>query len=108
MRDSLLKDDWVFKDNLSKLVTDLVNSSAKMVGHNLEVTELPAAFPLDTKTGKNLITRSLSRGVVADCFEHSEPGSTYAGFKQKPRNTPNGSSNGHLYIFLTFCIYIFY
>jgi hypothetical protein len=78
VRDSYLKEDWVFNKNVTEIVTDLINTPAKMVGHDVEVTKLQSAFPLDNKNGRNLITRSLSRGVVADCFEHSEPGSTYA------------------------------
>jgi hypothetical protein len=59
-------------------VTDLVNTPAVMVGHDLEVTALPSEFPVDLLNGRNLITRSLSRGVVADCFEHSKPGSVHS------------------------------
>jgi hypothetical protein len=69
---------WNFDEEISKIVTVLVNTPAKMVGHDLEVTELPAEFPVDLFHGRNLITRSLSRGVVADCFENSKPGSVYA------------------------------
>jgi hypothetical protein len=78
VQDSFLEKNWVFNGNISEIVTDLVNSSAKMVGHDLEVTELPSEIPVDLLNGKNLITRNLSRGVVADCFEHSKPGSNYA------------------------------
>jgi hypothetical protein len=76
--DNVLKENWEFDQNITNIVTDLVNSSSKMVGHDLEVTKLPCEFPLDLFNGKNLITRSLSRGVVADCFEHSKPGSVHA------------------------------
>jgi hypothetical protein len=72
VRDDLLKENWQFDKETTNVVTDLVNSSAKMLGHDLELTELSSAFPVDRKNGRNLITRSLSRGVVADCFEHSE------------------------------------
>jgi hypothetical protein len=76
--DIRFKDYWEFDEEITSIVTDLVNSSAKMVGHDLEVTKLPSAIPVDLLNGKNLITRNLSRGVVADCFEHSKPGSNYA------------------------------
>lgn len=76
--DILIKDYWKFDRKITNVVTHLVNSPAKMVGRDLEVTKLPSAFPLDLFSGKNLITRSLSRGVVADCFENSKPGSVYA------------------------------
>jgi hypothetical protein len=49
-----------------------------MAGHDLEVTKLPSEFPLDLFHGRNLITFSLSRGVVADCFGHSKPGCVHA------------------------------
>jgi hypothetical protein len=58
--DSFLEKNWDFDEEIAKLVTDLVNTSAKMVGQ------------------RRLITRSLSRGVVADCFEQSKPGSIHA------------------------------
>lgn len=78
VKDNVLKNDWVFKESLTKIVTDLVNTPADMVGYDVEVTKLRSVFPVDRKNGKNLITRSLSRGVVADCFEHSEADSVYA------------------------------
>jgi hypothetical protein len=76
--DILIEKNWEFDEGITKIVTDLVNSSAKMVGHDMEVTQLSSVFPFDLYNGENLITRSLSRGVVADCFEHSKPGSTLA------------------------------
>jgi hypothetical protein len=78
VRDSFLEKDWKFDEEITNAVVELVNSPSKMVGHDLEVTELPLAFPIDRKNGRNLITRSLSRGVVADCYEHSKPGSVHA------------------------------
>jgi hypothetical protein len=68
----------VFNKKVTELVTALVNAPARMVGHDLEVTELEQDFPIDRLSGKNLITRSLSRGVVGDCFEHSVRHSTYS------------------------------
>jgi hypothetical protein len=76
--DISLKENWEFDEEISKMVSDLVNTSADMVGHDVEVTELQSVFPLDRKNGRTLITRSLSRGVVADCFENSEADSVYA------------------------------
>jgi hypothetical protein len=65
-------DTWNFDEAYTKIVTNLVNTPAKMVGHNIEVTPLEAAFQLDMKSGNKLITRSLSRGVVAHCFRYSK------------------------------------
>jgi hypothetical protein len=70
--------NMIFNAMVTKLVTALVNTPARMVGHDLEVTELEREFPVDRLSGRNLITRSLSRGVVGDCFEHSVRHSTYS------------------------------
>jgi hypothetical protein len=78
VRDSVLKDDWEFDEEIAEIVTDLVNTPAEMVGQDLEVTTLQNEFLVDVVNGKNLITRSLSRGVVADCFEQSRKRSNYA------------------------------
>ena len=42
------------------------------------VTELLEPLDVDIGNGHKLITRRLSRGVVADCFDKSRSGSTYA------------------------------
>jgi hypothetical protein len=42
-----------------------------MVDEDIEVTKLVAPIAVDIKSGRNLITRRLSRGVVADCFDKS-------------------------------------
>jgi hypothetical protein len=80
--DKVFDDDfekyWKFNKKITSIVTDLVSTPAKMVGHDVEVTELSSVFPLDNFSRTNLVMRSLSRGVVADCFQHSIPGSTYA------------------------------
>ena len=47
-------------------------------GEDIEVTKLLEPLEVDLKSGRNLITRRLSRGVVADCFAKSEAKSTYA------------------------------
>jgi hypothetical protein len=76
--DILLEKNWEFDEGITKTATDLVNSSAKMVGHDLEDTKLQNEFLVDMLYGKNLITRSVSRGVAADCFERSEKRHNYA------------------------------
>ena len=55
-----------------------MNKPSHMAGEDIEVTELMNPLFVDQLNGKNLITRRLSRGVVADCFETSEKCSTYA------------------------------
>jgi hypothetical protein len=69
---------WNFTKKYTQIVTDLVNAPADMVGEDIEVTKLVEPFAVDQKSGHNLITRRLSRGVVADCFAKSELCSTYA------------------------------
>jgi hypothetical protein len=76
--DSFLHSDWNFNEYLTKKVAGLINTPAKMLGHDVEVTELESDINAGQMRGKNLVTRSLSRGVVADCFEHSKPSSNYA------------------------------
>jgi hypothetical protein len=75
--DHQLSNKWTFDEEYTRIVTNLVNAPAKMVGHDVEVTRLKAPFYLDRKSGKNLITRSLSRGVVADCFRRSKCGGNH-------------------------------
>jgi hypothetical protein len=69
---------WEFHEPYTKLVTALVNAPASIVGEDLEVTKLANFFEVDVETGVNLITRRLSRGVVAECFEASERKSIHA------------------------------
>jgi hypothetical protein len=69
---------WNFTKKYTQIVTDIVNAPADMVGEDIEVTKLVEPFAVDRKSGYNLITRRLSRGVVADCFAKSEFCSTYA------------------------------
>ena len=69
---------WEFDDDYTKIVTDLVNEPSKMVGEDIEVTKLLAPLEVDDSSGRNLITRPLSRGVVADCLAKSKRRSTYA------------------------------
>jgi hypothetical protein len=54
-----------------------VNTPATMVGEDVEVTKMQVTFPIDETNGRNLITRRLSRGVVADCFAQSKRHSIY-------------------------------
>ena len=69
---------WKFDENYTNYITELVNAPAIMVGEDIEVTKLVEPLDIDRKSGRNLITRRLSRGVVADCFARSEMDSTYA------------------------------
>ena len=69
---------WEFDVDYTKYVTSLVNSPAEMAGEDVEVTNLMHTILVDQKSGRNLITRRLSRGVVADCLEMSERCTTYA------------------------------
>ena len=69
---------WIFDVHYTSIVTTLVNTPSQMVGEDIEVTKLLDPFCFDRFNGNNLITRRLSRGVVADCFERSKAGSTYA------------------------------
>jgi hypothetical protein len=55
-----------------------VNTPATMAGEDVEVTELESEFSLCEEKGRNLVTRRLSRGVVADCFAKSTLRSNYA------------------------------
>jgi hypothetical protein len=75
--DDRLSKVWEFDDGYTKLVTDLVNEPAEMKGHDIEVTQMKSAFEVDAQSGTNLITRSLSRGVVADCFRGSREESVH-------------------------------
>ena len=69
---------WAFDVHYTAIVTSLVNTPGQMVGEDIEVTKLPNPFHVDVHNGNNLITRRLSRGVVAECFERSKAGSTHA------------------------------
>jgi hypothetical protein len=69
---------WTFDEDYTQIVTDLVNAPADMVGEDIEVTKLVEPLAIDQLNGVNLITRRLSRGVVADCFARSKRRSTYA------------------------------
>jgi hypothetical protein len=51
---------------ITKYVTALVNSPAKMAAEDIKVTELVMPFIVDEVNGHNLVTQRLSCGVVAD------------------------------------------
>jgi hypothetical protein len=68
---------WKFNLKYTKAITSLVNTPATMAGEDIEVTELLVPFPLDETSGRNLITRRLSRGVTANCFLKSECSDNY-------------------------------
>ena len=69
---------WKFDQKHTKYITALVKDPSHMAGEDIEVTKLMHPISIDKLNGKNLITRRLSRGVVADCLALSKKGSTYA------------------------------
>jgi hypothetical protein len=77
IKDRALTNTWIFDEDYTKTVTELVNTPAKMVGEDIEVTKLTGKFP-GIVGGLNLITRRLSRGVVSQCFGESKSESTLA------------------------------
>jgi hypothetical protein len=85
---------WTFNKQYTKIVTDLINTPSTMVGHNIEVTHLESPFYLDGDSGNNLISRSMSRGIVADCFSRSKKSSNHA----IVGNPGIGKSWTHIYI----------
>jgi hypothetical protein len=72
---------WTFDSDLTDAVSGLVNESSEMVGRDVEVTTVSSSL-IDTiglvSVTDFLITRNLSRGVVADCFRRSKENSEYA------------------------------
>jgi hypothetical protein len=71
---------WHLDSVKAKHVASLVNAKAMMIGEDVEVTEdLPSSFYIDAEAKKNnLLTRCLSRGVVARCFSEFTTGTTLA------------------------------
>jgi hypothetical protein len=71
VRDRDLRENWVFSEEWTKTVCALLNTDAEMVGADVEVTKVDSDFYLgnvkDTSS-TDLITRRLSRGVVAECL----------------------------------------
>jgi hypothetical protein len=75
--------EWEFHHRMTQDVVHLVNQDATMIGEDVEVTELTSDFGIGQPGGKilphiALITRKLSRGVVADLFAHCHPKSHWA------------------------------
>jgi phosphoribosylanthranilate isomerase len=60
---------WKYNVRAANFAAALVNTPAQMLGHGVEATALsdPKVILLGP-SGSHLITRPLSRGVVADCF----------------------------------------
>jgi hypothetical protein len=66
--------EWTFNPHWTEDVVHLVNSNATMVGEDVEVTKLTSAFGIMSFEGPiNLITRRLSRGVIADLLVDAHP-----------------------------------
>jgi hypothetical protein len=72
---------WKFDAEYSRFVASLVNTNAEMIGEDVEVTlNLPFLFGIDQADTAvfSLVTRPLSRGVVADCFRSARSSSNAA------------------------------
>ena len=69
---------WHFDKSKTTEAVELVNATGKMLGEDVEATDIPSSFSLRPLDGRKLLTRRLSRGVVADCFELSKSGSELA------------------------------
>jgi hypothetical protein len=72
VRDSPRRGIWTFDELWTETVCKLLNSDAKMVGADVEVTKVDSDFNMGTVDGMStthLITRRLSRGVVAECLK---------------------------------------
>ena len=76
--DGIAPNMWTFRPKMTEHVVNLVNTPAEMVGEDVEVTHVSYSFGMVSSNKTNLITRRLSRGVVADCFHLSKPESSYA------------------------------
>jgi hypothetical protein len=74
-----LKLSWTFNPTLTTKVCQLVNARAEMVGEDVEVTPVDSDFKIGCVrhcSKAHLITRRLSRGVVANCFSDFIPEDT--------------------------------
>ena len=71
--DSGLIESWEFSPKHTRNVAALVNEKATMVGEDVEVTNLneDSTFGMKPLESQALLTRSLSRGVLSDCFRSS-------------------------------------
>lgn len=68
VRENITSDmNWEFDVQATQTAVDLVNASAEMAGEGVEATQLRGTFGMEGSP--NLITRSLSRGVVAELFQ---------------------------------------
>jgi transcription initiation factor TFIIIB Brf1 subunit/transcription initiation factor TFIIB len=72
--------EWEFDKAATRTVVKLVNSKATMMGADVESTDgLDSALFQDPSAETfSLLTRSQSRGVVANCFDSSKSGSSLA------------------------------
>jgi hypothetical protein len=67
---------WKYNATAATSIERLVNTKAKMVGEDLEITEnLLSVFDIETSksVSTTFLTRCESRGVVANCFIADEP-----------------------------------
>jgi hypothetical protein len=71
------KMEWTFNKYWTKYVVKLINHDARMVGEDVDGTELGSHVDNDAAgmTTPYLITRQLSRGVVANVLADAHPGS---------------------------------
>jgi BRCA1 C Terminus (BRCT) domain len=72
VRDRALRDIWIFSEEWTAKVCALLNADAEMVGADVEVTRVDSNFYMGKVKGTSsthLITRRLSRGVVAECLK---------------------------------------
>jgi hypothetical protein len=62
---------WTFSSRWTKEVCHLINAEAEMIGADVEITKVDSHFRVGTvrsASATHLITRRLSRGVVAECL----------------------------------------
>jgi hypothetical protein len=62
---------WTFSPRWTKEVCHLINAEAEMIGADVEITQVDSDFRVGTvrsASATHLITRRLSRGVVAECL----------------------------------------
>ena len=78
LKDEALGGHWDFDEDSTTAIAQLVNESAHMVGHDVESTKIASSFGMHAVHKEYLVTRRLSRGVVADCFHRSKEDSELA------------------------------
>jgi hypothetical protein len=72
VRDRALRESWIFSDEWTAKVCALLNADAEMVGADVEVTRVGSDYNMGKVKGTSstyLITRRLSRGVIAECLK---------------------------------------